>query len=44
VQDWDSYQADWQLDPLNPRVFIQDFNRSYVEMPAHAIQMRCGKV
>ena len=34
VQDWESYQAHWQLDPLNPRVFVQDFNRSYVEMPA----------
>jgi enterochelin esterase family protein len=34
VQDWESYQAHWQLDPFNPRVFVQDFNRSYVEMPA----------
>jgi enterochelin esterase-like enzyme len=23
-----------KLDPLNPRVFVEDFNRSYVEMPA----------
>jgi enterochelin esterase-like enzyme len=38
VQDWDSYQAHWQLDPLNPRVFVQDFNRSYVEMPAAPAQ------
>lgn len=22
-----------QLDPFNPRVFVEDFNRSYVEMP-----------
>lgn len=34
VQDWESYHAGWRLDPLNPRVFIQDLDRSYVEMPA----------
>ncbi len=22
-----------QVDPLNPRIFVEDFNRSYVEMP-----------
>jgi enterochelin esterase-like enzyme len=34
VQDWEAYHAHWQLDPLNPRVFVQDLDRSYVEMPA----------
>ncbi|MCG8346781.1 MAG: enterochelin esterase [Chloroflexales bacterium] len=34
VQDWENYLPHWQLDPLNPRMFVQDFNRSYVEMPA----------
>jgi len=34
VQDWESYHAHWQLDPFNPRVFVQDLDRSYVEMPA----------
>jgi len=34
VQDWETYTEHWQTDPLNPRVFVQDKNRSYVEMPA----------
>jgi len=38
VHDWDNYQAHWQLDPLNPRVFVQGLNRSYVEMPNAPVQ------
>jgi hypothetical protein len=34
VADWEAYQAHWQLDPRNPRVFRQDLDRSYVELPA----------
>ncbi len=34
VRDWDEYMAHCQVDPLNPRVFVQDKDRSYVEMPA----------
>ncbi len=38
VQDWEAYHAHWRLDPLNPRVFVQDLDRSYVEMPAASPQ------
>jgi enterochelin esterase-like enzyme len=34
VTDWDAYQAHWQVDPRNPKVFRQDLDRSYVELPA----------
>ena len=33
VKDWDQYMAHCQVDPLNPNVFVQDKDRSFVEMP-----------
>jgi enterochelin esterase-like enzyme len=35
VKDWDEFTAHFQVvDPLNPNIFVQDRDRSYVEMPA----------
>jgi enterochelin esterase family protein len=39
VKDWDEYIAHCQVDPLNPNKFIQDKDRSFVEMPAAAPQL-----
>ncbi len=32
--EWDDDDNYLQLDPLNPRVYMEDLNRNYVEMPA----------
>ena len=34
VKDWSEFIAHCQVDPLNPNIFIQDKDRSFVEMPA----------
>ena len=39
VKDWDEYMAHCQVDPFNPNKFIQDKDRSFVEMPAAAPQL-----
>jgi len=39
VEDWDQYIAHCQVDPLNPNKFIQDKDRSFVEMPAASPQL-----
>ena len=34
VPDWDEFMAHCLVDPFNPNIFIQDKDRSFVEMPA----------
>lgn len=34
VKDWDQYMAHCVVDPFNPNIFVQDKDRSFVEMPS----------
>ena len=38
VEDWDQYMAHCVVDPSNPNIFVQDKDRSFVEMPTASSQ------